>query len=77
MHLDRLSCIRKQRLSREEQITDAVDVFSDFTGNRVLLNEDANAGTVVGKRKQGNVHQGLRRVGLGREGRQGAVYGGV
>lgn len=46
---------RKRRLSREEQVTNAVDVISDLTGNKVffqLVSEDVDPGTGVGKRSK-------------------------
>lgn len=42
-----ITIVRKQRPSRDEQITNAVDVFSDLTGSKVflqLVSEEADPG---------------------------------
>ena len=42
-----ITIVRKQRLSRDEQMTNAIDVFSDFTGSKVflqLVSVEADAG---------------------------------
>lgn len=50
-----ITIVRKQRLSRDEQMVNAVDVFSDFTGSKVflqLVSVEIDAATGVGKRSQ-------------------------
>ncbi|KAG0579870.1 hypothetical protein KC19_4G130100 [Ceratodon purpureus] len=50
-----VTIVRKQRPSREERISNAVDVVSDLLGNRVflqLVSEDVDPGTGVGRRSK-------------------------
>lgn len=50
-----ITIVRKQRLSRDEQMVNAVDVFSDLTGSKVflqLVSAEVDGATGVGKRSK-------------------------